>query len=335
MEAYPIDLDDIKAKVARKIARYSNRRYQLDQKRFEFDVLPSNVKEQINQFGEKLIRVDGEIPPDLPVNGGDRFLFISYDQTALSHGLHKYPAKFFPELPRWLIKKYSNKGDLVLDPFTGSGTTNVEALLSYRHSVGVDIDPFSRYLTKVKVTPLDPFELEESSDLLLKKILHFRPDFVSSNDVPDFPYRNNWFNEEIILELAYILKSINDLNFNNDLKDFYRICFSSIIRSVSNADDNCTRTVIRKKLNKQVYPSDALVKFVERILINVPKMLKFSKLCDRRFLVELPLDCDARHLKYPDNYFDLALTSPPYANARLLSFLYIFFITSSASGISI
>ncbi|MEW5814488.1 MAG: DNA methyltransferase, partial [Spirochaetota bacterium] len=188
MPPYPIDLDDIKSKVARKIANYYNRRPQIEQPFLNFDDRLPNVKEQINEFGERITRVDGEIPPDLPVRDGEHFLFISYDQTILSHGLHKYPAKFFPELPRWLIKRYSSEGDIVLDPFAGSGTTNVEALLTRRHSVAVDVDPFSRYLTKVKVTPLDPLDLEESSKILLKKILHFRPQFVSPEDIPDFPY---------------------------------------------------------------------------------------------------------------------------------------------------
>ena len=89
------------------------------------------------------MQVDGEIPVDLTVNDGDRFLFISYDQSYLTHGLHKYPAKFFPELPRWLIKRYSKENDTILDPFSGSGTTSVEAVLLKRNSVGIDVDPFS------------------------------------------------------------------------------------------------------------------------------------------------------------------------------------------------
>lgn len=43
---------------------------------------------------------------------------------------------------------------------SGSATTNVEALLAKRHSVGIDISPFSRFIAKVKVTPLDEVELE-------------------------------------------------------------------------------------------------------------------------------------------------------------------------------
>lgn len=312
MSHYPISLDGIKQKIDRKNGR---KKPNSTQKLLFNDSIYPNVKEQINEYGEKILRVDGDIPIDLAIEKEQRFLFISYDQTILTHGLHKYPAKFFPELPRWLIKRYSSEGDKVLDPFSGSGTTNVEALLNRRHSVGIDVDPFSRYLSKVKTTPLKRHEIEISRENLIQNVLDFNLSLVNEEDIPNFPYRDNWFNKEIILELAYIRKIIDKLDVDNNTKDFYRICFSSIIRSVSNADNNCTRTVIRKKLNKKVYPSDALTKFAETILTNVPKMIEFSQKCPNNIWVDFPDNQDARHIKHPDYYFDLAVTSPPYANA--------------------
>jgi len=312
---YPISLDEIKAKVTKKNGRRNGLSNGKLQQITLFNNQPlDNVKEIINEFGEKIIRVDGEIPENLPVKDRDRFLFISYDQSILTHGFHKYPAKFFPELPRWLIKRYSNKDNIVLDPFSGSGTTNVEALLTRRHSIGIDIDPFSRYLSKVKTTPLNEKELQSAQKKLLRFILNYKPLEVSEKDIPVFPYRDNWFNKEITNELAYLKKIIEILDTTEDIKDFYRICFSSIIRGVSNADDNCTRTVIRKKLNKKVYPADALKKFAEVILVNVPKMIEFSQKCPTDTMVCFPDSMDARNINYQD-YFDLAVTSPPYANA--------------------
>lgn len=312
---YPISIDEIRQKIFKKNGKRNHQQKQLHLFNFNENEEPNNVKKIINDFGERITRVDGEIPINLPISNGDRFLFISYDQSKFTHGFHKYPAKFFPELPRWLIKRYSNKGDTVLDPFSGSGTTNVEALLLRRHSLGVDVDPFSRFLSKVKTTPLDESELKYSEKTLLRLIDKYHPSKVSENDIPSFPYRDNWFNKEIVLELAYIKKVINSLDVSDDVKDFFKICFSSVIRSVSNADDNCTRTVIRKKLNKKVYPADALKKFVERILVNIPKMIEFSKVYPNNIKVNFHNDSDARSIKYRNESFDLAITSPPYANA--------------------
>ena len=50
-----------------------------------------------------------------------------------------HPAVFPNELPRRLIKMYSFYGDLVLDPFCGIGTTNIEALKLNRNSIGIDV----------------------------------------------------------------------------------------------------------------------------------------------------------------------------------------------------
>ncbi len=301
---YPICLDDILDSLKKRI----NRKYYFQKPLF-------NVKEIKNQFNEKIVRVDGSIPVDLNVNKGDRFLFISYDQSVLTHGLHSYPAKFFPELPRWIIQRYSEKGSLILDPFTGSGTTNLEALLSERSSVGIDVDPFSLFLSRVKTTPLKVDNLLEVKNEIIEKILNYNVANIAEEDIPIFPYRDNWFNREILLELAYIKKVILNLQYDQDIKNFFLVCFSSIIRSVSNADNHCTRTVIRKKLNKQVFPADALKKFVKAVLLNVPKMVDFSEECPNNFFVHLPENMDARNIRYSDKFFDLAVTSPPYVNA--------------------
>ena len=274
-----------------------------------------NITEIINDFGESIVKVDGDIPIDLSAQNGDRFLFISHDQSFLTHGLHKYPAKFFPELPRWLIKRYSQENDWVLDPFAGSGTTNVEALLLRRNSVGIDVDPFSRFISKVKVTPLVEKELKLAQKVLLDAVLDYRPSLICKSDLPDFPYRDNWFNKEILLELTYLKKQIAALDTNDGVKDFFKVCLSSIIRAVSNADDNCTRTVIRKKLNKLVRPSDALNRFVKALHVKVPKMIAFSQNYPSDITTDFPEDMDARNIKYGANYFDLAVTSPPYVNA--------------------
>lgn len=298
-------IEQIKEKIAKK---NSNFRKKL-QKRL------INVSQVTNNYGETLTRIDGEIPLDIEVKNKDRFLFISYEQTRYTHGIHKYPAKFFPELPRWLINKYSKENDIVLDPFGGSATTSIEALLNNRNSVSVDIDPFAQFIANVKTTKLDDEELEIYANLLIKKITEFKITSYLNKFIPDFPYRDNWFNKEIIYELAYIKKSIAELNISQELRNFFLVTFSSIIRAVSNADNNCTRTVIRKKLNKQIYPSIALTKFVENLLLYKSRIKEFNKYYPEKYFVEIATNSDARDLKYDDEYFDFAVTSPPYVNA--------------------
>ncbi|HEY9705534.1 MAG TPA: DNA methyltransferase, partial [Allocoleopsis sp.] len=215
----------------------------------------------------------------------------------------------------WLIEKYSQPNNLILDPFCGSGTTNLESLLLQRNSVGIDIDPFSRFLAQVKITPLDIKGLKKAEKYLLNSLINYHNDEISETDIPNFPYRDNWFNRDIIKELAYIKKTIINLETNEQIKNFLKICFSSIIRQVSNADNKCTRTVIRKKLNKQVLSGDGLKKFSHTLSKNVPKMIDFSLKCPLNINTIFPDNMDAKNILFPENKFDLAITSPPYVNA--------------------
>lgn len=70
----------------------------------------------------------------------------------LTHGFHKYKAKFFPRLARSLIN-YTCPDDsgVVLDPYCGSGTTGVEASLMGMQALEFDIDPLSVFIANSKV----------------------------------------------------------------------------------------------------------------------------------------------------------------------------------------
>jgi len=63
-----------------------------------------------------------------------------------------HPAPFPVELPRRLIELYTYRGDLVLDPFMGSGSTAVAAVRTERHYVGFDTDPDYVALTERRVS---------------------------------------------------------------------------------------------------------------------------------------------------------------------------------------
>ena len=79
----------------------------------------------------------------------------------LTHGFYKYPARFSPQFVRAAIESFTRKGDLVLDPHVGGGTTLVEALVSGRDSIGVDISELAEFVAKVKTTIYTERELEE------------------------------------------------------------------------------------------------------------------------------------------------------------------------------
>lgn len=82
--------------------------------------------------------------PHVPTITRDEFLEATTDLWELppeSATRVGHPAPFPVELPARLIELYTYEGDVVLDPFMGSGTTAVAAVRSGRHYVGFDTDP--------------------------------------------------------------------------------------------------------------------------------------------------------------------------------------------------
>jgi len=71
----------------------------------------------------------------------------------------KHPAPFPVELPYRLTQLYTFKGDVVLDPFIGSGSTAIAALKSERKYIGYDIDP--EYI-KIAEERIAPYKLQIS-----------------------------------------------------------------------------------------------------------------------------------------------------------------------------
>lgn len=78
-------------------------------------------------------------------------------QQRQMHSLHyivSYRGSFKPELPDFCIKRYSEKGAVVLDPFTGRGTTALQANLLGRVAWASDVNPLAVGMTKAKTSPV-------------------------------------------------------------------------------------------------------------------------------------------------------------------------------------
>ena len=71
-----------------------------------------------------------------------------------THAFYRYPARFSPSFAKSAIETFTRPGDIVLDPFVGSGTTLVEAALSGRPSVGADVSSLATFISKVKTRPV-------------------------------------------------------------------------------------------------------------------------------------------------------------------------------------
>ena len=71
------------------------------------------------------------------------------------HSFHRYYGKLIPAIPSAFIKKYTKEGDLIFDPFSGSGTTAVESIRNNRNFYGFEINPLSVNIARTKTSNLN------------------------------------------------------------------------------------------------------------------------------------------------------------------------------------
>ncbi|MGY5853412.1 MAG: DNA methyltransferase [Candidatus Thorarchaeota archaeon] len=259
----------------------------------------------------------GDINPEIDIHHGSNILIISKDQSYLTHGIHKFPAKFFPELPRYLIKRFSERGETILDPMCGSGTVVLEGLLNDRRAVGIDIDPIAQLVTRVKTKPLDEQVLRRLSNDTQHNIVQRFENGYTPTHIPEFNYRDNWFHDFVLHELGIIKDTISDVSRSHpDYLDFFTVIFSSIIRDVSNADPHCTRTVIRNKQTRNITPGETLSKYAKVLDQQVHAMVDLIKTAGDfiHWNIQI-LGCSATSTGLDSDSIHLAVTSPPYINA--------------------
>jgi hypothetical protein len=94
-----------------------------------------------------------------------RLFKVKKTVRGLTHTFYKYPARFSPLFARAVIQLFTEKGDVVFDPFMGGGTTIVEASAMGRHAIGSDINTLALYVSKVKTTPFKPGGLSGHSEM--------------------------------------------------------------------------------------------------------------------------------------------------------------------------
>lgn len=93
---------------------------------------------------------------------------------AKSHPAHYLMHKYWGRKPHNVvadyISNYTNTGDMVLDPFMGSGIVPIEAIKQGRCAIGVDINPMSKFIAENSITPIDIECYSQECNRILKEL---------------------------------------------------------------------------------------------------------------------------------------------------------------------
>ena len=257
------------------------------------------------------------------------------------------------------IVKQFKQVDSLFDPFAGSGTVLVEGMLAGIPAIaGNDINPLALLLSKVKTTPIDRtklqneyIELKTRLDTLYTKydfLIHFVDDYMVKNrgldltakdgwgcdapiylnefyqeyqlalKAPTFKNIGYWFRPRVIFELTLLKIAIAETT-NKDIRDFFSVAMSEIIRLVSNRRNGEFKMFRMTPEKVAKFNPDTKQEFIKILERNIDKMSDFTDAYD--YLAAPPQVTifreDACKLpSVPTDTYDLIVTSPPYGDSR-------------------
>ena len=233
------------------------------------------------------------------------------DTAYITHGYHRYPAKFIPQIVSRLAERYTREGDIIVDPFGGCGTTLVESKVMGRESIAVDINPVAVLITKAKITPIDPIKIEKEFNALKNRLETYNE--KTRVKAPKHERIDYWFKPEEKRKLAFVFAEISNIK-NQDVQDFFFCGFSNILK-------NCS--IWLQKSNKptrdfEKIPSEPIKTFSKQIKMMLRGNTRLFELLSEKGYLKVPsrvVCTDARTIPAKDNTVSLIVTSPPYVTS--------------------
>jgi len=146
-------------------------------------------------------------------------------KTDRNKSIHIYPATFVRTIPNRLISSLGLKGELIIDPFGGTGQTAEEAVRLGCRAIISDINSIAYLTSKVKFTFLTKNIRDEIRNISGNDIKT-----IQNYDIPNFEKIQKWHHPDTLIELSRINQYINEEQ-NLKKQNFLKVCFSDILIS--------------------------------------------------------------------------------------------------------
>ena len=253
--------------------------------------------------------------------------------------IHCYAASFGNDLAKQLIQKYCRKGGIVIDPFTGSGTTLIEALSTGRYPIGIDVDPIAILISKTQTQRHSRDWLLKFNDDIKSKLILLEQELKIHNPEPKlvkpgFSFGVNgymatvpnnsaieyWFSPNQTVVLAALTALSSRLTDERERQIFNLAISSAIVRkwpsTLSRAMDiDHSRPHRGQPVHKTIKQQFNLFK---RVISEIIKSLQRTTEVMHKWKYDAEIiqgdSVNALH-ELPPEIADLILTSPPYVNA--------------------
>jgi len=229
-------------------------------------------------------------------------------------------------LSYYLDEGVIEEGDLIYDPFSGSGTTSVEARLHGLNAEANDINPFAVMLSEAKATPLERNDLSDSRDFILQNLSSDLRDVreeyesegeVSSLELPEV--RDGWFPQPQLYELSLLRNRIDEVEdeYGIEYARFWRIVLSHTTRKVSYQRNGEFKRYRLSEEDREEHNPDLESIFTKKLKENYNLMLEYSDVVDHSLETTIHYsDSRSATEDVGEDVADIVITSPPYGDHK-------------------
>ena len=234
---------------------------------------------------------------------------------------HPFPARMPPEVARAIVGGMSAKGDCVLDPMVGSGTTAAAALSLGRSAMGYDSDPLAVLLANARCKP-PPAEALASAITRVSAAAKQRVAKLGSDDLSkrfphaeDRAFLDRWFPSQTQLRLLALIESILTDKEEATRPSLIALFSSTIITKQGGVTSALDVSRSRAHYSTDKQPADAFREWDRRAGAFI-RHAKAVSAVSPEYWCNIGLG-DARALpaSEAEAMADLILTSPPYLDA--------------------
>lgn len=250
-------------------------------------------------------------------------LNVKEEERLGMHSFHRYYGKLIPAIPRAFIREFTNVGDLIFDPFSGSGTTALESRFLDRNFIGVEINPLSVLISKIKTNNYSIELLKRIQDKLLQLVEEDKED-VMEEEIPFVINRDHWFKDFVQRDLVIIRRNFDkavDEFIDDDNKekyiDFLIAVLSAIVKQVSNADTMHVFPGISKRMRRLESEGKIKINVFDTFKRALKKRIQFVEQVGKHDVSTNIMLGDSANIdlsKY-SNSVDLVVTNPPYISS--------------------
>ncbi len=225
------------------------------------------------------------------------------------HGFHAYPARAHPVTARRLVEAFAPEKGLVLDPFCGSGTVLIEAMLAGRSAFGTDINPLAVMLARAKTYPRKP----ESTAALVAAAKEVAA-FADARRKAKLGATRRLPQEDVSVFAPHVLLEMDGLRAGiekapPETRPDLQLVFSSILVKLSAKRGDTSDEPLEKRVSAG-YPARLFVRKTEELAV---RFAEFAELLPKPFpKARVVLDDAGSLAKVDENSVDAVITSPPY-----------------------